>query len=51
QQVNQGHVNTYEGTCTRVEFDRYYIANASLWLDLKIVLMTINTMVRGAKSR
>lgn len=51
QQVNQGHVNTYEGTCQRVELDRYYIANASLWLDIKIIVMTISTMVRGAKSR
>lgn len=51
QQVNQGHVNTYEGTCLRVEYDRYYIANASFWLDCKIVVMTISTMFRGAKSR
>jgi lipopolysaccharide/colanic/teichoic acid biosynthesis glycosyltransferase len=51
QQVHQGHVNTYEGECIRVEYDRYYIENVSPAMDLKIVLMTISTMIRGAKSR
>ena len=51
QQVMQGHVNTYEGTCIRVEFDRYYIANASFLLDCKIIVLTFTTMIRGARSR
>ncbi|MFN9776457.1 MAG: sugar transferase [Candidatus Kapaibacterium sp.] len=51
QQVQQGHVNTYEGECIRVEYDRFYIANVSFSMDCKIVLLTISTMIRGAKSR
>ena len=32
----------------RVEWDNYYIENFSLWLDLKIVLLTIPEVFRGA---
>jgi lipopolysaccharide/colanic/teichoic acid biosynthesis glycosyltransferase len=31
----------------RVEWDNHYIENWSLWLDLKIALMTIGTLLRG----
>lgn len=31
----------------RVEWDNYYIENASLWLDLKIALLTIVAVFRG----
>ncbi len=51
QQVNQGHVNTLEETCIRVEYDLYYISHASFLFDCKIVLMTVMTMVRGVNSR
>ena len=33
----------------RVEFDNWYIENWSPWLDLKIVLATLATVVRNAK--
>ncbi|WP_369140772.1 sugar transferase [Modestobacter versicolor] len=32
----------------RARFDNYYIENWSLWLDVKIVLRTIGSVVRGA---
>ena len=32
----------------RARFDNYYIENWSLWLDLKIVLRTVGSVVRGA---
>ena len=32
----------------RVRWDDWYVENWSLWLDLKIVLMTIRDVVRGA---
>ena len=33
----------------RVEWDNWYIENWSPWLDLKIVLATLATVVRNAK--
>ncbi|MGY1740256.1 MULTISPECIES: exopolysaccharide biosynthesis polyprenyl glycosylphosphotransferase [unclassified Blastococcus] len=32
----------------RARFDNYYIENWSLWLDLKIILRTVSSVVRGA---
>ncbi len=51
QQVNQGHINTHADTCIRVQYDLYYIANASFLFDLKIVFLTIKTMIFGVNSR
>jgi len=31
-----------------MELDLYYIANWSIWLDLKIILKTIPTVLRGS---
>jgi lipopolysaccharide/colanic/teichoic acid biosynthesis glycosyltransferase len=33
----------------RIEWDNYYIENWSLWLDLKILLMTVGAVFRGAE--
>ena len=33
----------------RVEWDNYYIENWSLWLDVKILLMTPAALLRGAE--
>ena len=32
----------------RARFDNYYIENWSLWLDVKIILRTVNAVLRGA---
>ena len=31
----------------RAEWDNFYIENFSLWLDVKILLMTGSTLVKG----
>jgi Undecaprenyl-phosphate glucose phosphotransferase len=46
-QVNgfRGEVDTLEKAQARVEYDLEYIAQWSLWLDLKILLMTVGILV------
>ncbi|TWT12994.1 undecaprenyl-phosphate glucose phosphotransferase [Reyranella sp. CPCC 100927] len=48
-QVNgwRGETDTIEKIQRRVDHDLYYIENWSLFLDLKIVLMTVFTVLRG----
>jgi exopolysaccharide biosynthesis polyprenyl glycosylphosphotransferase len=45
-------VQGLRGQCSiadRVELDNYYIENWSLWLDLKILLMTVLAVIRAAE--
>ncbi|MFJ2994862.1 undecaprenyl-phosphate glucose phosphotransferase [Pandoraea sp. NPDC087047] len=48
-QINglRGETDTPDKMQRRVEYDRYYITNWSLWLDIKILLKTIPVMVTG----
>ena len=32
----------------RVNLDRYYIENWSFWLDIKIVFLTVLSLIRGS---
>jgi Undecaprenyl-phosphate glucose phosphotransferase len=51
-QVNglRGEVDTLEKARGRVEYDLYYIGNWSLWLDLKILLITLGLLVSRANA-
>jgi putative colanic acid biosynthesis UDP-glucose lipid carrier transferase len=47
-------VNGYRGETSdifmmqkRVEFDIWYIENWSPWLDLKVIIMTLYSMIKG----
>jgi lipopolysaccharide/colanic/teichoic acid biosynthesis glycosyltransferase len=46
-QVNQGHVHGVEDVRRKLQFDFYYIRNFSVWLDLLIVIRTLQTMLSG----
>lgn len=46
-QVNQGHVADVEAVHSKLHYDFYYISNFSLWLDILIVIRTVQTIVTG----
>jgi lipopolysaccharide/colanic/teichoic acid biosynthesis glycosyltransferase len=52
-QVNglRGETETVEKMRERVRYDLEYLSHWSPWLDVKIILMTLGTLVRGATSR
>jgi putative colanic acid biosynthesis UDP-glucose lipid carrier transferase len=51
-QVNglRGETKTTEDMANRVKYDIWYLENWSLWLDARIVFMTIYNVLRGEKN-
>ncbi len=45
-QVNYRYGWSVEDAATKLEYDLYYIRHRSLWLDLRILLRTLDTVVR-----
>ncbi len=50
-QVNQGHVASPEDVFRKLQYDFYYVKNFSLWLDLLIVLNTLQVVITGRGAR
>lgn len=50
-QIKQGYADGIEETALKLEFDLLYITNASLRLDLEIILGTVSTVLTGSGSR
>jgi lipopolysaccharide/colanic/teichoic acid biosynthesis glycosyltransferase len=46
-QVRYGYASTVEEMLERLKFDLYYMENRSLWFDLKILLFTVRTVLKG----
>ena len=46
-QVNFKYGNSKEDALEKLQYDLYYIKNRSLFLDLKIILKTVNTLLKG----
>jgi exopolysaccharide biosynthesis polyprenyl glycosylphosphotransferase len=50
-QVNYPYGSSIEDAKIKLEYELYYIKNASLWLDFKIILRTIGVMFTGQGAR
>ena len=50
-QVNQGHVAEVNEVLEKLHYDFYYIKNFSLWLDLLVLLKTVETVITGKGAR
>ena len=46
-QVNQGHVHEIVDVSRKLHLDFYYVKNISFWLDILIILKTINVIFSG----
>lgn len=44
----RGETRTLEAMVNRVRLDRHYIENWSFWLDLKIIVLTVISLIRGS---
>jgi exopolysaccharide biosynthesis polyprenyl glycosylphosphotransferase len=49
-QVNFGYAATVEDTAVKLEYDLFYIKHRNLWLDIKILILTVMDVV-GFKGR
>jgi lipopolysaccharide/colanic/teichoic acid biosynthesis glycosyltransferase len=49
-QVRQGYANGLEEETEKMRYDLYYIKHMSAWLDLRILLETVRTVVAGRES-
>lgn len=47
-QINQGYVNSYQGSRDKLEYELYYIFNHSFFLDMGILLKSIKIVLLGS---
>jgi hypothetical protein len=46
-QIRYGYANNLAEETEKMRYDLYYIKNRSLWLDLRILLLTVATVLFG----
>ena len=46
----RGEIKDHDFLIKRIEYDIWYMENWSIWLDMKIIVMTIYTTVKGDKN-
>jgi lipopolysaccharide/colanic/teichoic acid biosynthesis glycosyltransferase len=50
-QVNSGYAENVEETIEKLKYDLFYIKHMSVWMDLRILLRSVATVVTGSGSR
>jgi lipopolysaccharide/colanic/teichoic acid biosynthesis glycosyltransferase len=50
-QVTQGYTDDASGAALKLEYDLYYVRHQSLWLDLKILALTLPVLLTGNGAR
>ncbi len=50
-QVNLGYAETVEETIEKLKYDLFYIKHMSVWMDLRILLRSVATVLTGSGSR
>lgn len=50
-QINQGHVTEVAQIREKLHLDFYYVKNFSFWLDVLIIIRTLQTMISGSGAR
>lgn len=46
-QVNQGHVTSLDDVSSKLQYDFFYIRNFSYWIDMLIVMRSLQVMING----
>jgi len=46
-QVKYGYASSVDGMIKRLDYDLFYLKNRSTWFDLKIIILTIGTVLKG----
>jgi exopolysaccharide biosynthesis polyprenyl glycosylphosphotransferase len=49
-QVRQGYANNLEEEVEKMRYDLYYIKHMSVWLDLRILVQTVRTVLAGRET-
>jgi len=50
-QVNSGYAETVDETIEKLKYDLFYVKHMSVWMDLRILLRSVATIVTGSGSR
>jgi lipopolysaccharide/colanic/teichoic acid biosynthesis glycosyltransferase len=50
-QVNFGYAETVDQTIEKLKYDLFYVKHMSVWMDLRILLRSVATVLTGSGSR
>ena len=50
-QVNVGYAETVDETVEKLKYDLFYIKHMSVWMDVRILLRSVATVLTGSGSR